>query len=80
MSSQGHWNYRIIHDTVVDEWFVGEVFYDSECNIEGFSYGDPLTYWERQEDLISTYRLVGLAMDKPYLRLLEGGKLTEVLS
>ena len=80
MSSDGHWNYRIIHDTKNEEWFIAEVYYDASGKPVGWAYGDPLTAWDRQEDLISTYQLVGLALDKPYLRVLEGGRLSEALA
>lgn len=73
------WNYRIIQDG--ERWYIGEVYYAEDGKPEGYTEtGDALDGWDRQEDLITTYRLIGQALDKPYLRVAADGSLTERLA
>lgn len=73
------WNYRILHDG--KRWWIGEVYYD--VGMKPVSYTEnasALDGWERQEDLVTTHRLVSFALEKPYLRVYEDGRITENLA
>lgn len=73
------WNYRIIQDG--ERWYIGEVYYDADGKPDGYTEtGNSMDGWERQEDLVTTHRLVGFALDKPYLRVNLDGSLTENLA
>lgn len=75
----GTWNYRILN--AGDRWWIGEVYYDDAGKPVSYTEsGGSLDGWSRQEDLVTTYRLVGFALDKPFLRVREDGSLTENLA
>jgi hypothetical protein len=73
------WNYRILNDG--NNWWISEVYYDNEGKPEGYiESAESLSNWSRQEDLVTTHRLMGFALDKPFLRVAADGSLTENLA
>jgi hypothetical protein len=75
-----HWNYRVVQSFDQTEYFIAEVYYDSDATRGWVDSGRDGLRWDDYDDLKGSVEMIQKAFDKPLLRVVEGDRLVEVCS